>query len=59
MTTYRGIKVTSDNVARDEKSPKAGIYRGTKHDAVKSEKSNTSGEGIYRGVKQVAYLLMA
>ena len=54
MTTYRGIKVTSDNVARDEKSPKAGIYRGIKHDAVKSEKSNPSGEGIYRGVKHVA-----
>ena len=35
MTTYRGIKVTPENVARDEKSPKAGIYRGTKHDAVK------------------------
>ena len=51
MTTYRGIKVTPENIARDEKSPKAGIYRGTKHDAVKSEKSNTSGEGIYRGVK--------
>ena len=41
MTTYRGIKVTPENIARDEKSPKAGIYRGTKHDAVKSEKSNT------------------
>ena len=47
MTTYRGIKVTPENIARDKKSPKAGIYRGTKHDAVKSEKSNTSGEGIY------------
>ena len=54
MTTYRGIKVTSENISKDEKSPKAGIQRGTKHDAIKSEKSNTSGEGIYRGVKHVA-----
>ena len=54
MTTYRGIKVTPENVAKEVKTPKAGIYRGTKHDAIKSEKSNTSGEGIYRGVKHVA-----
>lgn len=54
MSYYRGIKVTPENVVKEKNSPKAGIYRGTRHDAIKSEKFNTSGKGIYRGTKHSA-----
>ena len=54
MTTYRGIKVTSENVSADRVKAQAGIYRGTKHDAIDVEKSNAKREGIYRGIKHTA-----
>ena len=54
MTTYRGIKMTSENVSAEKVKPQAGIYRGTKHDAITVEKSNAKREGIYRGIKHVA-----
>ena len=47
--TYRGIKVTDDNVHVESSKSQPGIYRGTKHDATK-EKSEKMGKGIYRGV---------
>ncbi|MBV12878.1 MAG: hypothetical protein CMC52_02150 [Flavobacteriaceae bacterium] len=54
MTTYRGIKMTSENVSAEKVKPQAGIYRGTKHDAIIVEKSNAKREGNYRGIKHVA-----
>lgn len=51
---YRGIKQTPENTAKEKKSRVAGIYRGIKHDAIKSDKSASkvkSQGGIYRGVK--------
>ena len=52
---YRGIKQTPENTAKDRKKKSvAGIYRGIKHDAIKSDKSASkvkSQGGIYRGVK--------
>ena len=36
---YRGIKQTPENTAKEKKSRVAGIYRGIKHDAIKSDKS--------------------
>ena len=47
--TYRGIKVTDDNVHVESSKSQPGVYRGTKHDATK-EKSEKMGKGIYRGV---------
>ena len=52
---YRGIKQTPENTAKDKKKKSvAGIYRGIKHDAIKSDKSASkvkSQGGIYHGVK--------
>ena len=52
---YRGIKQTPENTAKDRKKKSvAGIYRGIKHDAIKSDKSASkvkSQGGIYRCVK--------
>ena len=52
---YRGIKQTPENTAKDKKKKSvAGIYRGIKYDAIKSDKSASkvkSQGGIYRGVR--------
>ena len=54
MSYYRGIKVTPENIAKEKNSPKAGIYRGTKHDAEVSKDKTSTSELNYRGVKHVA-----
>ena len=51
MSYYRGIKQTPENTVKENNSPKAGIYRGVKHDAEVSKKSKTMSQGIYRGTK--------
>tara|TARA_B000000557_G_scaffold242534_1_gene222840 strand:- start:90 stop:251 length:162 start_codon:yes stop_codon:yes gene_type:complete len=48
---YRGIKVTPENVAVEKRVLTGGIYRGVKHEPVKSKKSKSRFDGIYRGVK--------
>ena len=54
MTTYRGIKVTKENLHVEKAKSQSGIYRGVKHDAIKSVSSKGSKQGIYRGTKWVA-----
>ena len=49
MTYYRGIKQTPENTAKEKSLPKAGIYRGVKHEPI-SSKSLQASHGIYRGV---------
>ena len=49
---YRGSRVGSQ---KEEKvMDNKGVYRGVKHDAIKSVSSKGSKEGIYRGTKHVA-----
>jgi|TARA_B100001093_G_scaffold143388_2_gene135870 hypothetical protein len=52
MTTfYRGIKVTDENVAKDNKlSKKGGIYRGIKHGAISKESVKVATGLQYRGI---------
>ncbi len=54
MSTYRGIKVTENNLHVENKSNQPGVYRGVKHDAIKSDKSEKLQNGVYRGVKHSA-----
>ena len=54
MTTYRGIKVTKENLHVEKAKSQGGIYRGVKHDAIKSVSSKGSKQGIYRGTRWVA-----
>ena len=39
MSTYRGIKVTENNLHVENKNTQPGVYRGVKHDAMESDKS--------------------
>ena len=57
MSTYRGIKVTENNLHVESKKSQPGVYRGVKHDAIESNKSDKLQNGIYRGVKHSASLL--
>ena len=54
MSTYRGIKVTDNNLHVENKNTQPGVYRGVKHDAIESDKSEKLQNGIYRGVKHSA-----
>ena len=54
MSTYRGIKVTENNLHVENKKSQPGVYRGVKHDAIESDKSDKAQDGIYRGVKHSA-----
>ena len=54
MSTYRGIKVTEDNLHVEKKATQPGVYRGVKHDAIESDKSEKLLNGVYRGVKHSA-----
>ena len=54
MSTYRGIKVTENNLHVENKNSQPGIYRGVKHGAIKSDKSDRLQNGVYRGVKHSA-----
>ena len=54
MSTYRGIKVTENNLHVESKNTQPGVYRGVKHDAIKSDKSGKLQNGVYRGVKHSA-----
>ena len=47
---YRGSKVARENNRDGEASPRAGVYRGVKHDGSMSEKSSQLTSGSYRGV---------
>ena len=52
MTTfYRGIKVTENNLAKDKKLSKGGIYRGVKHGAIKKESAKSNTDLQFRGIK--------
>ena len=37
MSTYRGIKVTENNLHVENKKTQPGVYRGVKHDAMESD----------------------
>ena len=54
MSTYRGIKVTENNLHVEKKATQPGVYRGVKHDAIESDKSEKLQNGVYRGVKHSA-----
>ena len=54
MSTYRGIKVTENNLHVESKKSQPGVYRGVKHDAIESNKSDKLQNGVYRGVKHSA-----
>ena len=54
MSTYRGIKVTENNLHVENKNSQPGVDRGVKHDASESDKSAKLQNGIYRGVKHSA-----
>ena len=54
MSTYRGIKVTENNLHVEKKATQPGVYRGIKHDAIESDKSAKLQNGVYRGVKHSA-----
>ena len=41
MSTYRGIKVTENNLHVENKNTQPGVYRGVKHDAMESDKSES------------------
>ena len=47
---YRGSKVTRENNLEGAASPRAGVYRGVKHDGSMIEKSSRLTSGSYRGV---------
>ena len=47
---YRGSKVARENNREGAVSPKAGVYRGVKHDGSMIEKSSQLTSGSYRGV---------
>jgi hypothetical protein len=53
---YRGIKITPQNVAKEQKVVSSGIYRGIRHDAFEAENKKTSTTVYpkwYRGVRHV------
>jgi len=50
---YRGIKHTPENVVKESKKARGGIYRGIKHDPIQKEEKKAS-EGIYRGTPWAA-----
>lgn len=54
MNFYRGIKYNSADINQEQATAKGGIYRGTKHDPIKAQKSIKASSGTYRGVKWVA-----
>tara|TARA_B100000886_G_scaffold123936_1_gene83505 strand:+ start:184 stop:348 length:165 start_codon:yes stop_codon:yes gene_type:complete len=54
MSTYRGVKVTENNLHVENKNSQPGVYRGVKHDAIESDKSEKLQNGVYRGVKHSA-----
>ena len=47
---YRGSKVALVNKHEGVAAPRAGVYRGVKHDGSKIEKSSQLSSGSYRGV---------
>ena len=46
---YRGIKHTPENVVKEPKKARGGIYRGIKHDAIEKTDEQKAKKGIYRG----------
>ena len=45
MSTYRGIKVTENNLHVENRKSQPGVYRGVKHDAIESDKSDKAQDG--------------
>ena len=50
---YRGIKHTPENVIKESRKARGGIYSGIKHDPIQKEEKKAS-EGIYRGTPWAA-----
>ena len=51
---YRGIKHTPENVVKEPKKARGGIYRGIKHDAIEKTDEQKAKKGIYRGTPWAA-----
>ena len=47
---YRGSKVARENNREGAASPRAGVYRGVKHNGSTIEESSQLKSGSYRGV---------
>ena len=53
MSTYRGIKVTENNLHVENKKLNRA-FTERKHDAMESDKQGKLQNGVYRGVKHSA-----